>query len=70
LESSPLKQAAELSLLPHASVEEGPVQGYWSEEGYSQDRDGAPLGCDDGVECPLIGCSVRDLVSLHPAAEL
>jgi hypothetical protein len=30
--------------------EEGSIQGLWGEEGYSQDGDGTPPGCDGGAE--------------------
>jgi hypothetical protein len=63
-------QAVELCSPPPTLLREGQVQGRWGEERCSQDGDGAPPGCDVGVECPLVGCSATDRVSSHPAAEL
>jgi hypothetical protein len=51
-------------------MKEEQIQGHWGEERGSQDGDGAPPGCDVGVEHPLAGYSVRDRVSLYLASEL
>jgi hypothetical protein len=36
--------------LPPALQGEGSIQGLWGEEGYPQDGDGTPPGCDGGAE--------------------
>jgi hypothetical protein len=55
--------------LPPALQEEGSIQGLRGEEGYPQDGDGTPPGCDGGAEHSSTGRSVRDRDSPHLVAE-